>query len=122
MEILTVHYNTQEATDAMIRSVNKHVHDCTIHVFDNSDTRPFVNTFDNVEVIDNTQGQIIDFDYWLQRYPDRQPRISNSTFSWWGAYLNANAEKVVCPWPWFEGNKIDPMTNILPKEWIKWTM
>lgn len=48
--------------------------------------------------------------------------ISNSTFSWWGAYLNANAEKVVCPWPWFEGNKIDPMNNILPKEWIKWTM
>lgn len=77
MEILTVHFNTQEATDAMIRSVNKNVKDCTIYVFDNSDERPFVNTFDNVEVIDNTQGQIIDFDYWLQRYPERQPRISN---------------------------------------------
>ena len=46
--------------------------------------------------------------------------ISNSTFSWWGAYLNENTEKVVCPWPWFADNKIDPMTNILPKEWIKW--
>ena len=48
--------------------------------------------------------------------------ISNSTFSWWGAYLNANAEKVVCPWPWFSGNKINPMTHILPDEWIKWSL
>ena len=47
--------------------------------------------------------------------------ISNSTFSWWGAYLNANASKVVCPWPWFTDNKIDPMTHILPDGWIKWS-
>ena len=46
--------------------------------------------------------------------------ISNSTFSWWGAYLNANAERVVCPWPWFTDNKIDPMMHILPDGWIKW--
>lgn len=46
--------------------------------------------------------------------------ISNSTFSWWGAYLNARSEKVVCPWPWFNGDKISPMTNILPPSWIKW--
>ena len=46
--------------------------------------------------------------------------ISNSTFSWWGAFLNANTEKVVCPWPWFADGKIDPMKNILPKGWIKW--
>lgn len=46
--------------------------------------------------------------------------ISNSTFSWWGAYLNDKAEKVVCPWPWFSEGKIDPMEHILPDGWIKW--
>lgn len=45
--------------------------------------------------------------------------ISNSTFSWWGAFLNEHAEKVICPWPWFSDGKIDPMSYILPEHWIK---
>jgi hypothetical protein len=47
--------------------------------------------------------------------------IANSTFSWWGAYLNQNLnKKVVCPYNYL--NYI-PLNNIIngkyfPKEWI----
>ena len=46
--------------------------------------------------------------------------ISNSTFSWWGAFLNEHAEKVVCPCPWFADGKICDMKNLLPDGWVKW--
>lgn len=71
MDILTVHYNTPEMMECMIRSLNKHT-ECTIHVFDNSDEDPFVNEFANVDVIDNTKGQIINFDKFLEGYPERR--------------------------------------------------
>jgi hypothetical protein len=46
--------------------------------------------------------------------------ISNSTFSWWGAWLNKNENKVVIgPKKWF-GSAIQNNTNdILPENWVK---
>ena len=68
--VLTVNYNTQELTDACIKSVNKMTPDCVIYVFDNSDKESFVNSYENVTVLDNTKGQIIDFEKWLLKYPN----------------------------------------------------
>ena len=70
-DILIVNYNTQELTDACIKSINKTSPGFNIHVFDNSDESPYNNTFDNVSVIDNTKGQVIDFGKFLENYPDR---------------------------------------------------
>ena len=42
--------------------------------------------------------------------------IANSTFSWWGAWLNHNKDKVVvAPQNWFKTEK----TDIIPDNWIK---
>ena len=70
-DIAIVHYNTPELTRAAILSVRKHTPGCTFTVFDNSDKRPF-EPMDGVRVIDNTGGQVIDFDAMLARYPDKR--------------------------------------------------
>jgi len=44
--------------------------------------------------------------------------IANSSFSWWGAWLNQNNDKIVItPTPWVD-KKPNPHPNILPEEWI----
>lgn len=49
--------------------------------------------------------------------------IANSTFSWWGAYLNTNSSKIIiCPDRWFNNIKKYNMGDIYPKEWVKITI
>lgn len=70
-QIAIVHYNTPELTEACILSIRKVGCNWPVTVLDNSDKRPFKVKMKGVTVIDNTKGQIIDFDEELERYPDR---------------------------------------------------
>ena len=43
--------------------------------------------------------------------------IANSSFSWWGAWLNNNPDKtVICPTEWFKGKM---SSSVVPKSWLK---
>ena len=77
--VAIVHFNTPELTRAAIQSLWKHTPDCSVVVFDNSDRRPF-GEMENVRVIDNTKGQVIDFDEFLSRFPDKSDTENN-----WGS-------------------------------------
>ena len=91
--VAIVNFNTPELTEAAIKSVRKHGgEDYQIVVFENSctidfpagqglparhyDARPFTAKMEGVTVIDNTKGQVIDFEKLLAEYPDRNPRHS----------------------------------------------
>jgi hypothetical protein len=47
--------------------------------------------------------------------------ICNSSFSWWGAWLNNNPEKIVCaPKKWFsDETKYIDSKDLVPERWIK---
>ncbi len=46
--------------------------------------------------------------------------IANSTYSWWGAWLCTNEDKmVICPYKWFGVNNQDKNTkDLFPEEWL----
>jgi hypothetical protein len=73
--VAIIHYNTPELTMAAIGSLLKNGGGpFRVVVFDNSDARPFEGAT-NVTVIDNTRGQVIDFDKELEKYPERDRSI-----------------------------------------------
>ena len=70
--VAIIHFNTPELTEAAIKSLRKHGGEkYHVTIFDNSDSKPFMRRMRGVTVIDNTQGQVIDFDKELEKYPDR---------------------------------------------------
>ena len=78
-QVAIIHYNTPELTEACILSLRKHGgDDYHVLLFDNSTERPFTRQMDGVTIIDNTKGQIIDFDTELEKYPEREEKIGVS--------------------------------------------
>lgn len=85
--VCIIHFNTPVLTAHLVKSINKHTPGTNIYIFDNSDKMPFINTFDNVTIFDNTRGQIINFDQWLKKYPNRDK--SGGKANKWGSAKHA---------------------------------
>jgi len=70
----------------------------------------------NMEVVDGNKG----VDSWQDMYLMSicsHNIIANSSFSWWGAFLNANSEKIViAPKRWWYAFEKD---DVVPEKWIR---
>lgn len=77
------------------------------------------NQFSNCAFI-KANDQIPDWEQLLMMSSCGHNIIANSTFSWWGAYLNSNPDKIVCyPETWF-GQKLPHDTlDLFPEDWFK---
>lgn len=85
---------------------------------------PFItklkSKFEDIKFV-NVDSSITDWKQMLMMSCCDHNIIANSTFSWWGAYLNRNPTKIVCyPNKWFGpalANK--PTDDLFPPEWRK---
>ena len=97
--IAIIHFNTPELTEACILSIRKHGCDWPVVVFDNSrevtfsageglpkrtiEAHPFTRKMKGVKVIDNTKGQVIDFESALAAFPNKTRE--HAAINGWGS-------------------------------------
>jgi GT2 family glycosyltransferase/radical SAM superfamily enzyme YgiQ (UPF0313 family) len=103
-----------------IREIAKYVDN--LHVFIFSDDHDWVRSnlkFDYPSTYVNHNGPVKDYlDLWLISQCKHQI-IANSSFSWWGAWLNPNPQKIVfSPEKWFASADLDS-TDLIPDSWFK---
>ena len=65
--------------------------------------------------VEGNKGKDSCWDMFLMTYCS-QLIIANSSFSWWGAFLNGSADAVYAPYPWIHR---DCSIEIYPPEWIQ---
>lgn len=102
-----------------VNYINEHIENPKYYVFSN-DIGWCKSNLDikSVEYIDWNTGDNSYRDMQLMSYC-KHNIIANSSFSWWGAWLNKNPAKIVCvPERWFNSEKGETI-DVCPSEWIR---
>ena len=113
------YYKAIEYINYRLRSFN----DLTYYVFsdDSAYASEFLNSIGirNTKIININRGQNSYKDMFLMSQC-KHNIIANSSFSWWGAWLNSNPQKnVIAPRKWFKEYSEQEQQDLIPKQWIK---
>jgi len=106
----------KKAVDYMISKLNNP------HFFIFSDDLTWA--YDNINFIENItfvdiEDKIPDHEEMYLMSQCKHNIIANSSFSWWGAWLNQNSSKIViAPKKWFNDKTINTK-DLIPNEWIR---
>lgn len=94
--------------------------DCVFYVFSDEPEwfKKNIHTDYSVQYVTHNTGKNSFQDLFLMSLC-KHNIIANSSFSWWGAWLNQYADKmVVAPKKWFKNN-IKDTSDLIPKSWIQ---
>jgi hypothetical protein len=110
-----------KAIDLILNKTN-HQENIIFYVFsdDKLYSEKFIENFETpVKLININSGNDSFKDLYLMSQC-KHNIIANSTFSWWGAWLNNNSDKIViAPQKWFVSCNEDNYKDIIPDNWIK---
>jgi hypothetical protein len=111
-------------TKAIELLLNKINNQGNIRFYVFSDDKEFSNKFIAklkipADLIEINKGNESYKDLWLMTQC-KHNIIANSSFSWWGAWLNNNPDKIIiAPQIWFNESNEDNYKDIVPEQWIK---
>lgn len=132
MHIRRGDYITNNAANAFHGSCDLEYYKASIKAISSSLRNPAVFIFsddpqwvrENIQLdlptyfINNNQGEKSYLDMGLMSQC-RHHIIANSSFSWWGAWLNPSAtKKVIAPQNWFANSAIDT-NDLIPNTWLR---
>lgn len=102
-----------------IRYVCEHIPDAVFFIF-SDDIEWCRERFKNLHAVFSDASIYDHYEDWYDMYLMsccKHNIIANSTFSWWGAWLNKNTKKIViAPSRWLN---VCDMVDICPNEWIR---
>ncbi|MCM1450208.1 MAG: alpha-1,2-fucosyltransferase [Clostridiales bacterium] len=103
-----------------ITHILKHNPDTTFYIFSNDlewcKEKLIPLTGENkVVFVTENKGAMSCWDMFLMTYC-KNLIIANSSFSWWGAFLNENVESVIAPYPWLNR---DCEIDLYDNSWIR---
>ncbi len=102
-----------------INILGEKINDPTFFIF--SDDMKWVkkNLKIDFPIIFVSNGELKDYEELILMSKCKHNIIANSSFSWWGAWLNNNPDKIViAPKKWFNDTKRNSK-DIIPDNWIK---